>query len=277
MITDIVAENKICNNGLMNKAFPLLFILLLPFMACTARINGSLQGDGQADLQIYASLEPRMTALIGGLAAAGGALQPGAPILDGPSIAASMSTAPGVASVSFKNTAPTAIEGPVKIARIGDFLAPGLTASEALSAMPGKKGLGFITFEQSTPPRTGGSSTSGSVAAGRCTINISRESGPEILALISPEIGDYLSALMAPLATGEALTKAEYLTLLASVYGKGIADEISKAFFYASIDFPGPVRSVTGGTFSGKKAEFAIPLLDILVLEKPLSYEVNWR
>jgi hypothetical protein len=275
-IADIVDKNKMCNNGLMNRIFAVLSMalslslsLMLFAVSCTARINGSLQGDGQADLQIYAALEPRMTALLGGLAAASGAMQPGAPILNGPSIAASMSTAPGVASASFKNTTPTAIEGPVKIARIGDFLAPGLAASAAIGAAQGKKGPGFITFEQSASSKTGGSS-----AAGRCTINLSLDSGPEILALISPDFGDYLSALMAPLATGEVLTKTEYLTLVASVYGRGIADEIAKAFFRASIDFPGPVRSVTGGTFSGKKAEFAIPLLDILVLEKPLSYEV---
>jgi hypothetical protein len=248
----------------MNRIFALLGMALSLFtVSCAARINGSLQGDGQADLQIHVALEPRMTALIGGLAAAGGALQPGAPILDGSAIAASMAKAPGVASVSFKNTGPTVIEGPIKISRIGDFLAPGLAASAAT----GKKSSGFITFEQNVAPRTGG----------RCTINLSLDSGPEILGLISPDMGDYLSALMAPLATGEVLTKTEYLMLVASVYGKGIADEIAKAFFRAEIDFPGPVQSVTGGTFSGKKAQFVIPLLDILVLETPLSYEVNWR
>jgi len=224
---------------------------LLLFTSCASQINGSLKGDGQADLQIYAALEPRMAALLGGLAAATDAVQPGAPILNGPAIAASMSSAPGIASASFKNTTPTAVEGAVKIAKIGDFLAPG------------SKKARFINFEQNAP-------------GGKCTINLSLDSGPEILTLISPEISDYLAALMAPLATGEALTKAEYLMLVGSVYGKGIADEISKAFIRASIDFPGPVQSVKGGTFSGRRAEFAIPLLDILVLETPLSYEVLW-
>ena len=222
--------------------------------SCTAQINGSLKGDGQADLQIRAALEPRMTALIGGLSAASGAVQSDIPILDGPAIAASMSSAPGVASVSFKNTTPAAVEGPVKIAKIGDFLAPG-----------GSKKASFIDFEQNA----GG--------GGKCTIKLSLASGPEILTLISPEISDYLSALMAPLATGEAMTKTGYLTLVGSVYGKGIADEISKAFVRASLEFPGPVQSAQGGTFSGRRAEFAIPLLDILVLETPLSYEVVWR
>jgi len=225
-------------------------------MSCAAQINGALKADGQADLQVRASLEPRMTALIAGLAAASGAEQPeGAPILDGPAIAESMKTAPGVASVSFKNTAPATIEGPVKIARIGDFLAP--------------ERASFIKYEQNY--------SSGKAAGGKCAITLSRDTSPEILALISPEVNDYLSALMAPLATGEAMTTAEYLMLVGSVYGRAIADEISKAVIRASIEFPGTIQSVRGGNFSGKRANFAISLLDLLVLEEPISYEVAWR
>ena len=229
----------------------LLFFTLCVYASCASQISGSLKGDGQADLYIYAALEPRMAALISGLAAVSGAVRPAA-ILDGPAIAASMSAAPGVASASFKNTTTAAIEGPVKISRIGDFLAPG------------SKTQSFIRFEQSPS------------AGGRCTVTLSLDSGPEILALISPEISDYLAALMAPLATGEALTRAEYVALVGSVYGRGIADEIARAFIRAYLDFPGPVQSVKGGTFSGRRAEFAIPLLDVLALETPLSYEVVW-
>jgi len=221
----------------------LIAAFLLLYASCAAQINGSLKTDGQADLQIRAALEPRMTALIRGLAMVSGAVQPGAPILNGPAIAASMSLAPGVDSASFKNTTPAAIEGPVKIAKIGE--------------------LHFINYEQRMP-------------GGKCTISLSLDSGPEILTLISPEINDYLAALMAPLATGEVMTTAEYLTLVGSVYGRGIADEIAKAAVRASIDFPGPVQSVKGGTFSGRRADFTIPLLDILVLETPLVYEVIW-
>jgi len=248
MINKSMVKNPIVN--LLVMAFLLLCV------SCASQINGSLKGDGQADLQIYAALEPRMAALIGGLAAATGAAQPGAPILNGPAIAASMSSAPGIASVSLKNTTPAAIEGPVKIAKIGDFLAPS------------SKNARFINFEQNA---------SGKAAGGKCAINLNLDSGPEILSLISPEINDYLAALMAPLATGEVMTKAEYLMLVGSVYGRSIADEIARAFIRASIDFPGQVQSVKGGTFSGKRAEFAIPLLDILTLETPLSYEVTWQ
>jgi hypothetical protein len=225
------------------------------FASCAARINGPLKPDGSAELIIRASLEPHMAALIRGLSAMGGAPAADGPLLDGPAIAQSMSAAPGIDSVSFKNTGSAAIEGPVKVSQIGDFLSPG----------GGPGGRGFISFTQN------------GAGGGSCVIALSRETGPEALALLSPEITGYLSALMAPLVTGEALSKIEYLALAGTVYGKGVTDEIAKSRILASIDFPGPVRSIKGGTFSGRRAEFDIPLLDLLVLETPLNYEVAWR
>jgi hypothetical protein len=163
-----------------------------------------------------------------------------------------MSAAPGVESADLRNTGPVTLEGPVKITNIRDFLAPA------------RDKKGFIILEESA-------------SGGRLRLTLNRELGPDILSLISPEVTDYLSALMAPIATGEALSKAEYLELVASVYGKPIADEIAGASIRASVDFPGRLRSVQGGRASGRRAEFNIPLLDVLVLESPLVYEVAWN
>jgi hypothetical protein len=239
---------------MMKKIIPVVFTiaLLLVFLSCASRINGSLMGDGQADLEIQAELKPRMSALIRNFAALSGRPQ-GGPVLDGSSIAKSMSAAPGIASVSFANESPSAIKGPVKISRISDFLSSG-------------KAGDFISFEQKN-----------SSGEGYCTVNISLESGPQILNLISPEFGMYLNALMAPLANGEKMTKNEYLGLVASIYGKDIADEISSSTILASVNFPGAIQRIKGGTFAGRRADFQIPLLDILVLETPLSYEVIWK
>jgi hypothetical protein len=82
---------------------------------------------------------------------------------------------------------------------------------------------------------------------------------------------------MAPAATGEPLSKVEYLDLVGSFYGKALADEIAAARITISIGFPGTVSSVKGGSFSGTQARFNIPLVDLLVLENPLEYEVVWR
>jgi hypothetical protein len=139
----------------------------------------------------------------------------------------------------------------VRISRIGDFL----------SATDGRS---FIAFEQGQ-------------SGGRCGININRENGPVVLELLSSEISGYLNALMAPIATGESLSKTEYLELVASFYNRAISDEIAGSRIRASLEFPGTVSSVRGGTFSGRRAEFDIPLVDLLVLETPLRYEVNWN
>ena len=230
----------------MKASFIILGFAAITFFSCSANINGPLNADGSANLAINASLEPRTAMLIRSLSAAAGTQAN--VILDGPSIAQSMSAAPGVASVSFRNTAPAAIEGDARISQIGEFLGA----------------RDFITFQQGA-------------SGGRTQINISRETGPQILAMLSPEISDYLAALMAPIATGEVLGKEEYLFLVGSVYNRAIADEISRARVRATITFPGTIRSVEGGTFSGRRAYFDIPLLDLLVLETPLRYEVIWN
>ena len=226
------------------------FFAFLPFFSCSARITGSLAADGSAALSVNMSLEPRMTAMIRRLSAAGGQDTDNTPVLNGSAIAQSMSES-GIVSASFRNTSPAAIEGTIQISDVSRFLTLG------------DRG-GFIDFEQG---RSGGS----------FAVTINRDNGPIILEILSPEIAAYLNALMAPLATGEDLSKSEYLELVTSIYSKAISDEIAGSRIRASLDFPGPVTAVKGGTFSGRRAAFDIPLLDLLVLETPINYEVNWR
>jgi hypothetical protein len=56
-----------------------------------------------------------------------------------------------------------------------------------------------------------------------------------------------------------------------------VADEIAAAKIRAFIDFPGPINAVKGGTYTGRRAVFEVPLLDLLVLETPLNYEIRWN
>ena len=187
--------------GRMKRVIFLMGLCSVFFMSCAARIDGSLASDGSAVLSVNMSLEPRMTTLIRSLSAAGG--QTDGPVLDGPAIARSMSAAPGIASVTLRNTTPAAIEGQVRITRVSEFLAASGTAAEA--------GGRFISFEQGNN-------------GGRSEIRINRYNGPLITGLLSPEITDYLNALMAPLATGEEMTRSEYLELVASFYNRAISN-----------------------------------------------------
>jgi hypothetical protein len=175
-------------------------------------------------------------------------------LLDALSISKSLIAAPGIKSVLLRNKNPAAIEGSISIFKADAFL-----------ALPGNSGnSNFISYEQ-TP------------AGGRLRITLDRSSGPRLLTLFSTDVRDYLSALMAPVATGEALSRQEYLDLVQSVYGKAIAEEISASRIQLNIDFPGSISTIRGGRAAENRAEFTIPLSELLVLERPLLYEVFWK
>jgi hypothetical protein len=240
--------------------FCLLAVILT---ACSGRINGSLHRDGSAELSLELSLESRMTALIRSLAALSSGAPPArdAPVIDGPAIARSMAVAPGIESVSLRNRNPSSIAGNIRISRVDEFLA--LPLASGAEDTVGKR---FISFVPGNPAEDS-----------RLVIAMDRSTAPLLFGMISEDMRDYLSALMAPAATGERLSRGEYLELTSVFYGKAMADEIAAARITAVIGFPGPVVSVKGGTFSGNQARFDIPLADLLVLENPLEYEVIWR
>jgi hypothetical protein len=228
-------------------------LFALGFMSCGASISGKLERGGAGDFTVSAALAPGVTGKIRDfLALAQGNPGGGEPLLNAPAIALSMSKAPGVAQASFRNTGPASLEGPVKISSVGDFLAPSGRA-------------GFISFQENP------------AGGGRASITLNRETAPAMLSLISPDVTYNLMFLFAPIATGDELSKEEYLTQVTLIHGETVAAEITEALIRASVEFPGPLVSVRGGVFSGNRAEFIIPLVDLLVLERPLSYEVAWN
>ena len=237
----------------LKKLFTLFPALLLLWVSsCSARMDGVVREGGAAVITIKTSLEPRTAMLIGSLRNFMGEKADG-PILDGPAIGRSMEAVPGIGAVAFSNTGPSALDGSISVPNLANFFVSGGERSR------------FISY---TEGRNKGSSS--------IIINLDRESAPDIISKLSPEIEGYLSALMAPVVLGETSTKQEYLDMVAMIYGRSLSDEISAARIRAFIEFPRPVSSALGGRVSGKQVEFEIPLADLLVLERPLRYEVNW-
>ena len=240
----------------MIKLNRLLFFFSLPVFllafSCSAGIDGVLMEGGAAEITVKTSLEPRTSALIRSIRGFLGE-SADAPILDGAAIGRSIAAAPGIRSVSLKNTAPAALDGSFSVSNVNDFLSSGSPDGR------------FISY---TEGRTAGSSS--------IVITLDRASAPQIISRLSAEAEEYLSALMAPAVLGEYMSSREYLDLLSMVYGRALADEVAAARIRAAIEFPRPVSEMQGGRAAGKQAEFDIPLLDILVLERPLRYEVKW-
>ena len=231
----------------------LFFVLLMAvFSSCSTMIDGTVREGGAAEIDIDTSLKPRTVAVINSIRSfLGGAA--GTPIMDGAAISQSIAAAPGVLTVSLTNSSPTAMDGSFSISNVGDFLAIGDAQGQ------------FITFTEGQ-----GAGTSSII------VNVDRYSAPALIARLSPELEGYLSALMAPVILGERMTRQAYLNLIAMVYGRALADEIAAARVRASIQFPRPLTAVHGGTAAGNRADFDIPLVDLLVMEHPLRYEVSW-
>jgi len=217
-------------------------------LSCSARIDGVVMEGGAAEVNISASLGSRTVGLIQSLKSFMGDTR-NAPILDAGAISRSLAAASGITAASLKNTGAEGLEGNIAISNVGDFL---------LS----EKNM-FITYTEST-------------ASSSIVVVLDRDSAPLLISRLSPEVAEYLSALMAPVALGEYMSSGEYLNLVSMIYGRSLADEIAAAQIKASIEFPRPVTLAVGGSSSGRRAEFNIPLLDLLVLEKPLRYEVYW-
>ncbi len=90
----------------------------------------------------------------------------------------------------------------------------------------------------------------------------------------------YVDLFMAPSFTGEKMSGEEYTALIASVYGKELAEEISTAQMKVSLVAPkgGQVKScsLADAKLTSRRAQFSIPLLDLLVMEKERSYRISW-
>jgi hypothetical protein len=53
-------------------------------------------------------------------------------------------------------------------------------------------------------------------------------------------------------------------------------DELSAARITLSLNLPRPVKQVEGGVFNASRAEYTLPLLDVMVLDKPIAWQVWW-
>lgn len=229
---------------------PAFLAAALFLQACSLAITGTVRQDASASLAVRADFQPKTAALLRSLDAGedgGGA------VVDAGLIAESLAASPGVRSARLENRGGSALDGEVLLSDIGAFA----------RAAPDGTRAADIAFE----------STAG---GGSFRLVLTRENGARMLAALSRDLADYVSVLLAPIATGEALTKKEYLELAGSVYGAPVAAEIAAARVRITLEFPAKITSAEGLRYTGKQAALDVPLADVLTLETPLRLAVTW-
>lgn len=109
-------------------------------------------------------------------------------------------------------------------------------------------------------------------------ITINPENINAILSHFPPETRDYIDILMAPVFTGEALTKEEYIQLIKAAYGEKLATELSQENLKIELDIPvdsikvflnGNEKNLSGNTM-------LIPLAEFLSMYKGFSLKIIW-
>lgn len=223
-----------------------LMSVLASLSACSFSMVATLRSDQQVDLSYTGAIKPKVAALLSDLG--GTAKSSDRPLISAASVTASLQKIPELSQIVAKNQVPQGLEGRLRVANPEKL-------SQRFPFVTQKLGSGASLF----------------------SLTLSRETTPQLLSLFTAEVRDYLDALMAPIASGEKQTSGEYLALLTSVYGKTIAQEIESSLISLEIQVPGTITQVIGGTWTGNRAVFNIPLVDLLVMQKPLVYQISWK
>ncbi|HON12926.1 MAG TPA: hypothetical protein PLB48_02335 [Treponema sp.] len=222
-----------------------LMIYLAAVSSCTLSIKATLRPDTQIDLSYTSEIKPKIAALFKDLN--GSHQNTATPLLSAQVVTASLQKVPELSQVITRESA-QALEGSLRITKL-----------EALSQR-----FPFIIQKKEGSENL-------------LNLSINRDTARQLVGLFTTDVRDYLEALMAPVITGEELSAKEYLDLLSSVYGKTIAQEIEASRVSLKFQVPGTITRVIGGTSSGGEAVFAIPLIDLLVVQKPLFYQLVWK
>jgi hypothetical protein len=96
------------------------------------------------------------------------------------------------------------------------------------------------------------------------------------LARLFPPLRDPLVAELGPQANGQ-VTEKDYLAMVRFSIGDAAPALLKESFFTLTIQPQGEIVSQTGGTVSDGAVTFLIPMLRILVLDRPLDYSVTWK
>lgn len=96
------------------------------------------------------------------------------------------------------------------------------------------------------------------------------------LAALFPPLRDPLIAQLGPQGTGR-VTDDDYLSMIRFSMGDDAPGLLKKSFVTLTVQPQGEILSQSGGIVNGNSVVFRIPVLRVLVLDRPLDYAVTFR
>jgi hypothetical protein len=230
-------------------------VLLLAFFAVSCSVNQTIviKNDGSGTLTMRAEASQLLHDYIVNLAEASGKQMKGGNLFDTTTIRKDFEARPGI--TVKRAVAPSANSFEMELAYS--------SIREIFSSDATLKSAGAIVFKEE--------------ADGRRTlkIHLDRTNYTQLSGLF-PLLKDPAVASMGP-QVNDTISDAEYLDMIKFSLGDEAPGLLKKSFITLTIDPEGEILSQTGGTISGSSVVFRIPLLRMLVLDKPLDYSVTFR
>jgi hypothetical protein len=232
---------------------PLLALALLT-AACTVNQTIVVKSDGSGTATLHAEVSKLLGDYVSSLSEVSGKTgqAAGAPVFDAAAIRKDFSAKPGITVKKALTPTPLSLD-----VELGFTSIQGAFTSDATL-----KTSGVLTYAES-----GGKKT--------ITIHLDKANYAQLSTLF-PALKDPTIASLGP-QVGDTTTEAEYLDMVSFSIGTDGPGLLKKSFITLTIAPEGDILSQSGGTITGRTVVFRIPLLRVMVLDKPLDYSVSYK
>lgn len=95
-------------------------------------------------------------------------------------------------------------------------------------------------------------------------LKLNPESVKKFASSLGSEFNSIMDLFMAPVITGEELSREDYMETLAAIYGKELSDDLAKSTIELTLE-----------SASGKKKNFPIPMVQFLMLNEEKNFSIE--
>jgi hypothetical protein len=230
----------------------LVFLAVALLAACSASVSSAIRADGSATMSIQADVTEAVAAKLRKLGTAAGGTGQTAPFFDQGAIRTSIAARPYLSLNELSSPSLDSLRLSVDVRSLRE-----------LAEAPDVKGSGLVVLTK------GPSWTEYRFRLDRGDIKTLRA----LLPGIDPALMD---ALAPPAFDTDPVTAADYRTMLRSLFGEKAMPSIDAAAVTLAVSVPGTILDSGGGSLSGSTLTAKIPMLQILVLERPVEVWVRW-
>jgi hypothetical protein len=240
-------------NASMKTAWPAIFTLVAAtaLLGCTIKQQVELEADASGTVSMQIRLEPVFVDYIKDLSTLTGESQEGR-IFDVEEIKKGFAEREDVTLVAVSTPTPDTLEMKLEYTSI----------EEVFSGEQELQESGIIRFEK--------------VSQGYSVrFHLDRKNFPAVMTFI-PALQNPLFEGLGP-QENDDITEEEYYELMDLALGDGGADSVRNAFIETKVNVRGMLVSQSGGTITPGGVTFKVPLIRVLLLDKPLDYSLVFK